>query len=160
VLAGVVVVLVGCGAEAPGERVVTGTGYRFRAPAGWEVVRTAREVRAAEGENSAALVGVSRFHLRRAYRQALWSKVVRELDSVSGALARQQHGSVTDAKDVRISGTRARRYRVAYVVGGKKLVEELVFLLRGKTEYLLLCRYAQGASHDACDTLTSSFKLT
>jgi hypothetical protein len=155
----VVLALVGCGGEGPGERVVTGTGYRFRAPAGWEVVRSAREVRVAEGENSAAVVGVSRFRLLRAYRPALWSKVVRELDGVSGALARQQHGSVTDAKDVRISGTRARRYTVRYAVGGKKLVEELAFLLRGKTEYLLLCRYEQGAPHDACDTLTSSFRL-
>lgn len=66
---------------------------------------------------------------------------------------------MTDAKDVEISGERGRRYTVAYDVGGKKLVEELAFLLRGKTEYLLLCRYARGSSHDACDKLVSSFAL-
>jgi hypothetical protein len=156
---GAAVVLASCGGQ-PGQRTVTGAGYSFRAPAGWEVVRSARGVRASEGGDGAAVIGVSRFPLLRAYRPALWSKVVRELDGASSAIARDQHGSVTDARDVRISGERARRYTLTYDVRGKKLVEELVFVLRAKTEYLLLCRYEQGGSLDACDTLMSSFRLT
>lgn len=152
--------LAGCGGDGSAPRVVAGTGYRFHAPADWRLVRTAREVRASEGNDSAALVGVSRLPLLNAYRPALWTKVVRELDGASDAIARQQHGSVTNAKDVRISGERARRYTVTYELGGQKLAEELVFLLRGKVEYVLLCRYEQGAQHEACDALKSSFTLT
>jgi hypothetical protein len=86
--------------------------------------------------------------------------VVRELDAASAAIARRQDGSVEGAKDVTIAGTKGRRYTVAYAVGGKKLVEELAFVLRGKTEYLLLCRFEQGASRDACQLLATSFRLT
>jgi hypothetical protein len=85
---------------------------------------------------------------------------MRELDAASAAIARRQHGSVTDAKNVTIGGAKGRRYTVAYAVRGKKLVEELAFVLRGKTEYLLLCRYEQGASRDACHLLESSFRLS
>lgn len=117
-------------------------------------------MQAAEGGHSEALVAVSRFPLLHAFRPALWTKVVHELDGAADAIAHQQHGSVTDAKDVTISDRQARRYKVAYDLRGKKLVEELAFVLRGKTEYLLLCRYGQGKSHDACDALMSSFKLS
>lgn len=156
---GAVAVLAACGDQA-GPQVVTGTGYSFQAPGNWHIARSAREVRASEGGDSAALVGVSRFALLRAFRPALWTKVVRELDGASDAIARQQHGSVTDAKDVSISGEHARRYTVTYELRGMTLVEELVFVLRGKREYLLLCRYEQGAPRDACDSLESSFRLT
>ena len=42
---------------------------------------------------------------------------------------------------------------------GKQLVERIAFVLRGKTEYLLLCRYERGGSTDACDGLLTSFRL-
>ena len=58
-----------------------------------------------------------------------------------------------------LSGQRARLYEVAYDLRGKKLVERLAFVLRGKTEYLLLCRYEQRKSSDACDTLLKTFRL-
>jgi hypothetical protein len=148
------------GGGGGGERIVSGTGYTFAAPHGWEIVRTARQVEAAQGHGSEALVAVSRFPLLRTFRPALWKKVVHELDAAAGAIARQQHGSVTDAKDVTISAQQGRRYKIAYDLRGRKLVEELAFVLRGKTEYLLLCRYEQSASHTACDRLNASFRLT
>jgi hypothetical protein len=141
-------------------RVVSGTGFTFEAPTGWETVRTARQVQAAQGHDSVALVGVSRFALLHVFRPALWSKVVHELDGAADAIARQQHGSVTDASDTTLSGVRARRYKVAYDLRGSKLVEELAFVLRGKTEYLLLCRYEQAGSTRACDSLMKSFTLS
>lgn len=82
-----------------------------------------------------------------------------ELDRAAGAVARQQHGQVGGAATVTISGGRARRYDVAYARGGRKLVERIAFVLRGKTEYLLLCRYESGGATGACDRLLTSFRL-
>ena len=81
------VALGGCGGGGGGERLVYGTGYTFEAPKGWEIVRTARQVEAAQGHGSAALVAVSRFSLLRPFRPALWNKVVRELDDAADAIA-------------------------------------------------------------------------
>lgn len=151
--------LAACGGSGGGDRLVAGTGYTFMAPKGWEIVRTARQVQAAQGQGSVALVAVSRFALLHAFRPALWGKVVHELDGAADGIARQQHGSVTDTSDVTLSHQQARRYKVAYARSGLRLVEELAFVLRGKSEYLLLCRYEQNGSHSACDTLMSSFAL-
>jgi hypothetical protein len=159
--AALVLTLAACGGKSSNaSRIVAGTGYTFSAPQRWEVSRTARQVQAAEGHRSAALVAVSRFPLLRAFRSELWPKVVHELDAAAAGIARQQRGEVSKAKDVTIAGERARRYAIDYTLRGTQLVEELAFVLRGKTEYLLLCRYERGGSHDACDSLMSSFTLT
>lgn len=153
--------LAGCGSgekTAP-TQIVRGTGYRFDAPAGWEVARTGRQVQAVEGGKSLALVAVSRFPLLRRYRPVRFDKVVRELDLAAGGIAAQQHGSVSAAATTRIAGERARRYDVRYEARGKQLVERLAFVLRGRTEYLLLCRFERGADTSACDGLLDSFRL-
>lgn len=157
---GSVALLAACGGDHAGAQLVNGAGYSLHAPAGWIVTRSAGGVRASAGQGSAALVGVTRLPLLHVYRSALWTKVVRELDGASAAIARRQHGAVKDARDVTIAGTRGRRYTVAYELRGKQLLEELAFVLRGKTEYLLLCRYERGASREACRLLESSFRLT
>jgi hypothetical protein len=59
-----------------------------------------------------------------------------------------------------VAGQRARRYDIAYELGGKKLTERVGFVLRGKTEYELLCRFEQGRDSSACDMLFSSFRLS
>jgi len=104
-------------------------------------------------------VSVERFPLLRVYRPGLWGEVVPELDRAADTVAAQQHGSVADRRTVTISGLRARRYDVEYESKGKALVERIAFVLRGKTEYLLLCRYERGGATDACDGLLSSFRL-
>jgi hypothetical protein len=142
------------------EKVVRGTGYTFSAPSAWQIVRSGRQVQAVEGRKSLALVAVSRFPLLRRFRPELWPKVSRELDRAVDGIARQQHGSVTDTKDVTISDLRSRRYKIAYDLRGKTLIEEIAFVLRGKTEYLLLCRYEQSRSSRACEALISSFTLS
>lgn len=159
-LAGSLALLAGCGDDHAGAQLVNGAAYSFRTPAGWSLTRSAGGVRASAGKGSAALAGVTPLPLLHVYRPALWTKVVRELDGASAAIARRQHGVVKGAEDVTIAGTRGRRYTVAYELGGKQLVEELAFVLRGKTEYLLLCRYERGTSRDACRLLESSFRLT
>lgn len=136
-----------------------GTGYTFETPASWQVVRTGRQVQAAQGKGSLALVSVSRLPLLRAFDPGLWPKVVPELDRVADGLARQQQGSVTESATTHIAGRDARRYRIAYDLRGKKLLEEVAFVLRGKTEYLLLCRYEQTGSRAACDRMMTSFRL-
>jgi len=151
----------GCGGgSGEGRKIVQGTGYTFSAPGSWKVVRTARQTQAVEGKHSLALVAVSRFPLLRTFRPELWNKVMQELDRAADQIAHQQQGSVTESATETIAGQEARRYKIAYDLRGKKVVETLAFVLRGKTEYLLLCRYEQSKSAHACDLLLSSFRLS
>ena len=151
--------LAGCGGEkgAPAEKVVRGAGYRFSAPASWAVARAGRELRVSEGIR---LVSVTRFPLVRAFRPSLWQSVVPELDRTAAALAKQQNGKVAHARTLTVDGREARSYDVDYERDGKKLVERITFVLRAKTEYLLLCRYERGGDTRACERLLATFKLT
>jgi hypothetical protein len=150
--------ITGCGggAEEVAARQVRGSGYVFSAPADWKVARMSQEVSAAKGVQ---LLSVRRFPLLRAYRPELWQKVVPELDRAAQDVADQQAGTVTDRQTVTIAGRRARRYDVEYEHEGKQLVERLAFVLRGKAEYLLLCRYESGGDTGACEGLLTSFRL-
>jgi hypothetical protein len=150
-------VLGGCGGGGtPAAKAVQGTGYRFSAPADWVVTRSGREVQASQGVR---LVSVTRYPLLRAYRPALWARVVPELDGAAAQLAKQQSGDVGGSQTVTVAGQRARRYDIDYQRNGKALVERIAFVLRGKTEYLLLCRYDRGGNTDACDRLLATFTL-
>jgi hypothetical protein len=153
-----VLFLAGCGSGGgeTKERLVRGPGFTFIAP-DWQVSRTTRNVRATSGVD---VVSVTRFELARAFRPAQWAQVVKELDRAAEAVATQQRGEVTDPQTVTIADLRARRYDVRYESDGKELVQRLAFLLRGKTEYLLLCRYEVGGDTRACDRLLATFRLT
>jgi hypothetical protein len=147
----------GCGSTtAQKGHIVRGTGFTFVAPVDWRVSRKETEVQAAQGTQ---LISVTRFPLLRRFRPALWDKVVPELDRAAAAVARQQQGTVSDPRTITVAGQKARRYDVAYTAEGKQLVERIAFVLRGKTEYLLLCRYEPGGSTEACDDLLTSFRL-
>jgi hypothetical protein len=163
VLLGAVLVLAGCGgggkSEAP-PQVVRGTGYAFEAPAGWTIVRSGRKVDVSEGRKSLALVSVSRFPLLHKAGETLSSEVVKEVDRLVTGLAAQQHGSIVSSEDTEIAGREARRYEFEYEVRGKPLVERVAFVFRGKTEYFLLCRFAQRGDTAPCDQLLASFRLT
>jgi hypothetical protein len=150
-------VLAGCGgAGVKPAQLVHGSGYRFSAPADWAVVRSGRSVQASKGLR---LVSVTRYPLLRAYRPALWLRVVPELDRAAAQLAEQQSGQVGDSRTVTVAGQNARRYDIDYERGGQALVERLAFVLRGKTEYLLLCRYDRGGDTAACDRLVATFTV-
>jgi hypothetical protein len=120
------------------------------------VARKGAEVQAAQGTN---LISVTQFPLLRRFRPELWAKVIPELDQAAVGVARQQKGEVGDSRTVTIAGQKARRYDIAYAHEGKQLVERIAFVLRGKSEYLLLCRYERGGDTEACDGLLTSFKL-
>ena len=150
-------VLAGCGGgAAPNGHIVRGTGFTFAAPTDWAVARKGAEVQAAQGTT---LISVTLFPLLRPFRPELWAKVIPELDRAAAAVARQQKGEVGDSRTVRVAGQKARRYDIAYASEGKQLVERIAFVLRGKSEYLLLCRYERGGDPEACDGLLTSFKL-
>ena len=104
-------------------------------------------------------MSVTRFALLRAFRPSLWQRVVPELDRAAAAVAQQQNGEVAHARTMTVDGRRARSYDVDYERDGDKLVERITFVLRGKTEYLLLCRYERGGETDACDRLVATFTL-
>jgi hypothetical protein len=155
--------LAGCGGGGGGEQpaqVVRGTGYRFEAPAGWSIVRSGRQVQAAEGGKSLALVSVSRFPLLRKAEEPLSPKVTKELDRLVTGLAAQQHGSIVSSENTQIAGREARRYEFEYEVRGKPLAERVSFVFRGKTEYFLLCRFDRGGDTKPCDELLRTFTLT
>jgi hypothetical protein len=149
-------VVAGCGGAAAQAYVVQGTGFTFVAPADWGVSRKGSEVQVARGT---LLISVTRFPLPRRFRPGLWDRVVPELDRAAAAVASQQQGGVSDSRTVTIAGQKARRYDVAYTRGDQQLVERIAFVLRGKTEYYLLCRYERGGDTEACDRLLTSFRL-
>jgi hypothetical protein len=150
-------VLAGCGGGAAAKgHIVRGTGFTFLSPADWSVARKGSEVQAAQGTS---LVSVTLFPLLRRFRPELWSKVIPELDRAAADVARQQKGEVDDSRTVTIAGQKARRYDIAYASEGKQLVERVAFVLRAKSEYLLLCRYERGGDTEACDGVLTSFKL-
>ena len=132
-----------------------GAGYRFSAPAEWSVTRRPRVVQVSEG---VGLLSVTRYPLVRAFRPALWERVVPELDRAASDVAKQQQGSVASSRTITVSGRQARSYDIDYEHEGKQLVERITFVLRGKTEYYLLCRY-EGGDTDACERLLVTFTL-
>jgi hypothetical protein len=135
---------------------VRGNGYRFSAPAEWSVSRNPRAVQASEGLE---LISVTRYPLVRAFRPALWEHVIPELDRAAAGVAEQQHGTVASSQTTIAASRRARSYEIEYSRDGEPLVERITFVLRGKTEYYLLCRYEDGGDTDACDRLLATFTL-
>jgi hypothetical protein len=161
-LAAAVIVLAGCGSggdktTASDVRTVGGGDYRFSAPSSWTVRRSGRQVTATSG--SVDLVGVTIFTLARPYRPQLWTKAVPALDRTAAALAAQLGGTVRTRETVVVAGRRARRYDIDYRREGKALVERTAFVLSGRREHQLLCRFASGRYDGACRTLFSSFRL-
>ena len=150
--------LAGCGGgsgNSGAEKIVRGSGYRFTAPAGWAVDRNPRVVQAADGID---LISVTRYPLVHAFRPQLWAKVVPELDRAAAGVAQQQNGKVVSSRTTTVTARRARSYDIEYAREDKQLVERITFVLRGKTEYYLLCRY-EGGDTDACDRLLATFTL-
>jgi hypothetical protein len=161
-LAAAVIVLAGCGsgghkATASDVKTVGGGDYRFSAPSSWSVQRAGRQVTAASGDVD--LVGVTTFALARAYRPALWTKAVPALDRAAAALAAQLGGKLRARETVVVAGRRGRRYEIDYRRDGKTLTERTAFVLAGRREHQLLCRFERGGDDGACRTLFSSFRL-
>lgn len=133
-----------------------GSGYRFSAPSGWAVSRNPRGLEVSDGLK---LVSVTRYALVHAFRPALWDHVLPELDRAAAGVAEQQNGKVISSRTTTVGGRQARSYDIEYRHDGKDLVERITFVLRGKDEYYLLCRYEGGGDTGACDRLLATFTL-
>jgi hypothetical protein len=150
-------VAAGCGGQsAPKAQTIGGPGFDFTAPGGWTVKTTPRSAEAASGDRA---VSVTAFALKRAFRPVLWAKVVPELDGVAASLADQLRGQSGAGSTVTVAGRKARLYDISFSRGGKDFVERITFVLDGKREFQLLCRYPAGAEDPACAALGSSFRL-
>jgi hypothetical protein len=136
--------------------VVRGEGFSFEAPADWTVVRDGNVTAVAKG--AVDRVEVSVFQLVKPYRPALFEAAARELDGVASRLAKQQpgQGRVVSSETVRAAGRKARAYRIEY--SGKAL--ELIFVLKGRQEYLLTCRRDAAGDDSACTQLVETFALS
>jgi len=155
------VLLAGCGGSRSGEHTgsqqVRGIGYAFAAPKSWKVARAGRTVSAA---HETELVSVTVFRLARPYRPALWARAVPSLDQVADQLAAGLHGRVDARETVVLAGRRARRYDVSFARDGKDLVERIAFVLDGRREYELLCRFPRddAGAGKRCLAFLASFR--
>jgi hypothetical protein len=131
---------------------LAGAGFRFQAPAGWQGKAQAKVAQAAhDGE----LVQVSTFPLVKPYTDALFTKVDRELRARMQTVAQQTGGKVTGERTVTAADIRSHAYDLT--VGDH--IDEYTFVLRGKREYLLLCRRKANGDRSFCEQLVTSFAL-
>jgi hypothetical protein len=147
--------LAGCGgssAATPKEewQTIAGTGFTFRAPAGWKVEHAKNRVSATAGSE---LVQVATFPLIKAYDDKLFGRVATELRSRMQDIARQTSGTLSGRRTVTTDGVRSHAYDVA---AGTQ-VDEYTFVLAGKREYLLLCRRTSSDGTGFCTQLVTSF---
>lgn len=142
-------------------RTVRGAGFVFSAPDDWTVTRTRTVVTARPDAASSEFVSVSIFPLLKPFRPSLWPAVVKELDGVADRLAKGLAGTVEERRTLTLTGGRARSYQIVYKTEDAAYVQRLTFLLRGRTEWQLLCRFrGAGPAAEACGLLTRTFRLS
>ncbi len=140
-------------APAPGQPVV-GTGFVFRAPSDWTVKVQPRLATASKDAHTLASVAV--LPLLKPYRPALFPGASRELDGVAATLASRLHGSVTARRTLVAAGRKSRQYVIVH----GNLTDRITFVLRGKSEYLLTCRWrSKDGEPAACGRLAASFRF-
>ncbi len=149
------------GSSAP--RTVRGSGFSFRAPGDWHVKRLASEVSASPKPIAAELVSVTTFPLGKPYKPSLFPAVTKELDSSAEQLAARLGGTVKERRTTTVAGQSVRQYLLVYPQDKQEpkdtYSDRITFVLRGKTEYELLCRWAGSESQpDYCTQLERSFK--
>jgi hypothetical protein len=145
-----------CGGEDnAAAEVVSGTGYRFEAPADWVVERSGRTLSVAPTDGEAA-ISVTSFRLARPYRPRLRRQTEAELDEVAERLAGELGGTVERRATITIAGRTGREYRFA---GASDETRRIGFVLSGRREYQLLCRGNESGAA-ACERLFATFRLT
>jgi hypothetical protein len=166
-----VVLVSGCGGGGGGggtttgrtaeEQLVTGEGFTFSAPDSWTTTRASTTVTVRPSKDQPTLVSVTTLPLRSKYSPALFAKVVPGLDRLATSLAEELNGKVIARRTVIAGGIRSRQYDLAYEKSGSGLVDRITFVLRGKVEYEVICRWpADEGEPAACGLLQSSFKAT
>ena len=141
-----------------------GNGFEASVPGEWEVNVGPRALRAFPDREAVERVEVVTFRLARRYRPALWPRAVVELDGVARRLTRElgPDAALSRGRTGVIAGRRARVYDIAYARDGDRRVERVAFVLSGRREFQLLCRWSASepeAGEEACDLLFRSFRL-
>ena len=158
--------LAGCGGgsgkqaattAAPTEQTVRSPGYSFAAPAAWKAVLNGTAA-SATGPG-AGLLTVNVYRLVKRYDPKKAEAAARELDGVAKRLAAGRKGKVAAAETAKVAGIPSRSYRIEYALKGDNLVQQVTFVLRDTTEWLLVCRRAAADSYDVCARFRSSFSL-
>jgi len=144
-------------------KTVRGNGFSFSAPGDWLVRRLASEVSATPKPIAAELVSVSTFPLLKPYKPSLFAAVKKELDSSADELATRLGGTVKERRTTIVAGQSVRQYLLEYPQDRQEpkvtYKGRITFVLRGKTEYELLCRWAGSDSEpDYCKQLERSFR--
>jgi hypothetical protein len=153
------VVAAGCGSGggntestvAAGQSV-SGPGFAFQAPEGWttKLLPTSAEAR----QDAATVVSVTVSPLVRPYRIALFPRVAKELNRVASTYAASLKGKVTSRRTVSVAGRKARQYEIEH----GDLVDRITFLLRGRKNFQLTCRWRNADGEpSACAQLAASF---
>jgi hypothetical protein len=156
--------LAGCGGgggdttTAAAQQRVSAAGFSVAVPDGWTAVRQARAVTLTSGQGP-ELASAIELSLRKPYRPALFAKVAAELARTTATLANGLHGTVVASRVVVVAGARAHQYDLSYTRNGADLIERITYVLRGKSEWELLCRWAGPTPPAACSTLTESFRI-
>jgi hypothetical protein len=155
--AGLLLLAAGCGGGSSRQasaQTVTTPLYAFQAPGDWKatVAGPSSIVKSAPD----TLVSVTVLPTLKAYRPALFPRVISELDRITGVFAGRLQGRVTARQTMLVAGGKVRRYQITH----GDLVDQLTFVFRDKQEFLLTCRWkAKDGRPDACDQQTSSFRL-
>jgi len=141
----------GSGAKQVPPQTVSGQGFSFAAPSGWQVTVDKRR---ASASHNGELVQVAAFPLQKPYSSPLFAKVERELRVRMKQVAGETGGRVSSSATVTAGGIRSHSYSVT--VGDH--VDEYTFVLRGMHEFQLLCRRKASSSDDTCRQLITSFR--
>jgi hypothetical protein len=99
--------------------------------------------------------------LEKTYAAAQFAEAAKELDRVAANLATQLGGRVTSSRTTTVARMRIRRYTLAVRdAQGKRVDDDLGFVLSGKREVQLLCQAAAGSGDPsgACALLFKTFK--
>jgi hypothetical protein len=147
----------GGGSSHPSNQTIRGGGFRFLAPYSWHKQEREGSVEVSPKPVSPELVSVSVFPLLHPYKPALFAAVTRELDTDARQLATRLGGTVKQAATVTLAGIKSRQYELGYSKDGKDFHQRITFVLRGKTEFQLLCRWT-GDEPAACGQLEKTFR--
>jgi hypothetical protein len=119
-----------------------------------------RAVTVRPGGEGPTLASVTQLALRSEYKPSLFTKVSKELDAVTTALAQKLNGKVIARRTVVVSTIRSRQYDLAYEKEGSGLVDRITFVLKKRLEYYVLCRWAADDGEPAaCGLLQSSLRV-
>jgi hypothetical protein len=153
-------VAAGCGGGGGGNtestvaagQSVSGPGFAFQAPEGWtaKTLPTSAEAR----QDASTVVSVTVSPLVKPYRLALFPRVAKELDRVASDYAAKLKGRVTRRRTIEVAGRKARQYEVAH----GDFVDRITFLLRGRKNFQLSCRWrSEDGEPSACAQLAATF---